>query len=348
MDRPVDRESIPLAAVEPATGLEARARNRAVLFAIAVLLALTVLAAVAWQNGLLFGHPAPLTLQLSGNIEAHESVLSFKSVQSRIIELPFDEGASVKRGTVIAQVDDSDYRQQVAIAEANVAVQQRQLDAAGRNRDAAGKVVLSDEADVNYKSLDFDRIDKLAQQGYMSADSRDLAAAALKESRAALERDTALRQAAERNVELAKANVKNAAEGLQLARITESYTTLTAPIDGVILVRQAELGEVVSPGTPIFTLADIDHVWLRAYVNEPDVGRIRLGESAVVTTDNYPGKHYRGRVSFIAEQAEFTPKSVETHTERVTLVYRVRIDVDNPTHELVPGMPADAELKLLR
>jgi HlyD family secretion protein len=92
----------------------------------------------------------------------------------------------------------------------------------------------------------------------------------------------------------------------------------------------------------------MDHVWLRAYVNEPDIGRIRFGEPAVVTTDNYPGKRYRGRLSFISEQAEFTPKSVETHAERVTLVYRIRIDVDNPTHELVPGMPADAELKLLR
>jgi HlyD family secretion protein len=201
---------------------------------------------------------------------------------------------------------------------------------------------------VDYKTVDFDRINGLAQQGYMSTDSRDLAAAALRESRAVRERDGALEQAADRNVALAKANVRNALEALKLARITESYTSLAAPIDGVILVRQAELGEVVGPGTPIFTLADIDHVWLRAYVNETDVGRIRLGEPAVLTTDNYPGKRYRGRVSFIAEQAEFTPKSVETHAERVTLVYRIRIDVDNPTHELVPGMPADAELRLLR
>jgi len=286
-------------------------------------------------------------LQLSGNIEAHESVLSFKAVQSRIVELPFDEGASVKRGTVIARVDDSDYRQQVAMAQAAVAVQQRQLDAAERNSLAAEKVVLSDRADVDYKTVDFDRVDRLARQGYMSADSRDLAAAALRESRAALERDDALREAAERNVALARANVRSAVEALKLARITESYTSLTAPIDGVILVRQAELGEVVGPGTPIFTLADIGHVWLRAYVNETDVGRVRLGEPATLRTDNYPGKRYRGRVAFIAEQAEFTPKSVETHAERVTLVYRIRIDVDNPTHELVPGMPADARLRLL-
>ena len=91
------------------------------------------------------------------------------------------------------------------------------------------------------------------------------------------------------------------------------------------------------------TLADIGHVWLRAYVNETDIGKIRLGETATVTTDSFPGKQYAGRISFISEQAEFTPKSVETHAERVTLVYRIRIDIDNPTHELVPGLPADAK-----
>ena len=108
----------------------------------------------------------------------------------------------------------------------------------------------------------------------------------------------------------------------------------------------AELGEVVSPGTSIVTLADINHVWLRAYVNEPDIGKIRLGQSVDVTTDSYPGKHYSGKLSFISEVAEFTPKSVETHAERVTLVYRIRIDLDNPTHELAPGLPADARLHL--
>jgi HlyD family secretion protein len=94
-------------------------------------------------------------------------------------------------------------------------------------------------------------------------------------------------------------------------------------------------------------MADIDHVWLRAYVNETDIGKVRFGGAAVVTTDTYPGKQYRGRISFISSSAEFTPKSVETHAERVTLVYRIRIDIYNPTHELVPGMPADAQIPLL-
>jgi len=110
--------------------------------------------------------------------------------------------------------------------------------------------------------------------------------------------------------------------------------------------RQAEIGEVMLPGAPVATIADLDHVWVRAYINETDIGKVRFGQAAIITTDSYPGKSYAGRISAIASQAEFTPKSVETHTERVTLVYRIKIDVFNPTHELVPGMPADATIDL--
>ena len=115
-----------------------------------------------------------------------------------------------------------------------------------------------------------------------------------------------------------------------MSQIVLGYTVLRAPFAGVIQVRQAELGEIMVPGTPVVTLADLDHVWLRAYINETDIGKVRYGQSATVTTDTYPGKNYTGRVSFISANAEFTPKSVETHAERVTLVYRIRIDIDNP------------------
>jgi HlyD family secretion protein len=227
-----------------------------------------------------------------------------------------------------------------------VAVQERQVEASEHNRTAAQKVIASDMADLEYKRLDNARIDKLAGTGFVSADAHDLAVAGLRQAEAALDRDRAVEEAAGKNVLLAKASLHNAEEQLKLSEVQAGYATLLAPIDGVIMVRQAELGEVVSPGTPVVTVADIDHVWLRVYVNEPDIGRVRLGQRAFVTTDTYPGKRYEGRVSFISEKAEFTPKSVETHAERVTLVYRVRIDVQNPRHELVPGMPADAEVEL--
>jgi len=115
---------------------------------------------------------------------------------------------------------------------------------------------------------------------------------------------------------------------------------------GVVTVRQAELGEVVAPGSPVVTLADLDHIWLRAYVAETDLGRIAWGQNVTITTDTYPGKQYHGRISFISSDAEFTPKTVQTTTERVTLVYRIKIDIDNPNHELKPGMPADAVIEL--
>ena len=286
------------------------------------------------------------TIFLSGNIEAHQSVLGFKTVQSRITELPFNEGQWVKAGTLLSRLDDSDYRQQVTIAQTTLEVQKRQLAMAEQNCTAARKLLESDAADLELATLEFTRADDLMKKGAGTIEARDQTRAALKKANAAIERDQALEQVAERQIALATANVENAEQAIKLARIILDYTILAAPFDGVITVRQAELGEIMVPGTPVMTLADLDHIWLRAYINETDIGKIRLDQPAKVTTDTYPGKSYKGRVSFISSSAEFTPKSVETHAERVTLVYRIKIDIDNPTHELVPGMPADALLEV--
>ncbi len=142
-----------------------------------------------------------------------------------------------------------------------------------------------------------------------------------------------------------QANVGAADQTLGMSQIKLGYTTLTAPFSGVVLVREAELGEVVSPGTPIVTLADLDHLWVRVYIAETDLGKIHWGDTVTVRTDTFPNKSYTGRISFIASDAEFTPKSVQTQAERVTLVYRVKVDVDNPNHELKPGMPADVYIE---
>lgn len=315
---------------------------------IVLLVVVLMLGAGAWAAySLLFKHGGPTdSLLVSGDIEAHESVLSFKTVQSRIVELPFDEGQWVKAGTLLARLEDHDYQQQVVVDEAALLVQQRQLAFALRNLEAAKRTVTSDQADVWEKTIDYQRAQELWQSNVAPTQTRDLAETALKQSRAALLRDQALRAAAEESIGVAQANIKNAQESLTLARIILGYTTLYAPFSGVILVRNAELGEDVQPGTPVFTLADLDHVWLRAYVNETDIGRVRFGQAALITTDSYPGQKYVGRISMISENAEFTPKSVETHAERVTLVYRIRIDIENQSHELKPGMPADATIEL--
>jgi HlyD family secretion protein len=286
------------------------------------------------------------TLVLSGNIEAHESIVAFKAVQSRIVELPFDEGQWVEAGTPLARLDDADYRQQVAIDDAAVRARRAELASAEQALEAARKTVLADLADRAQRGLDYRRVSALWRQGVVSRSDFDRAATALKQSEAILQRDRALAAARAREVEVARAGVRSAREQLRLARILLGYTVLRAPFAGVILVRQAELGEVMLPGTPVVTLADLDHVWLRAYVRETDLGRIRWGQAAVIRTDTYPDRRYPGRISFISSKAEFTPKSVETHAERVTLVYRIRIDVENQTHQLKPGMPADATIAL--
>ncbi len=320
-------------------------RRTLTLVAAAVSLAAAgaVLAAWLW----FWRRPTTNTLVASGNIEAHESVLSFKTVQSRIVELPFDEGQWVKVGTLLARLEDHDYRQQVAVDEAALLVQQQQFALAGRNLEAAKRTVASDQADLWQKTVDYRRDEELWENSVIPTETRDLAGTALKQSRAALLRDRALQAASEEGVSVAQANVKSANESLKLAKIILGYTRLYAPFSGVILVRSAELGEAMQPGTPVFTLADLDHVWLRAYINETDIGRIRFGQAALITADSYPGHKYLGRISMISENAEFTPKSVETHAERVTLVYRIRIDIENQSHELKPGMPADATIELI-
>jgi HlyD family secretion protein len=322
-------------------------------------LALAGLLVIAVSTGLLFWlwlparhfvfgpSQAPSRVVVSGNIEAHQSVLSFTNVQSTITDLPFDEGKFVAVGTILAKVDGRIYQQQLAIDEAGLNAAVQQVSVNRSNLAATQSTVASDLLDLTEKQRDMARDFAQLKSGAVSRQAYDLAATAAGQSAAVLARDKALIQVARNNVGLAEANLKTAQAKVDMDRVVLSYTTLRAPFSGVLAVRQAELGELAGPGVPIFTLDDLDHVWLRAYVNEQDLGKIRLGEVAQVTTDTYPGHVFHGRIGFIASQAEFTPKTVQTHAERVTLVYRIRIDIDNPTHALLPGMPADASIALL-
>jgi HlyD family secretion protein len=294
-------------------------------------------------------------ITLSGNIEAHESLISFK-VQGRIVDLSIEEGQEVKPGQLLARLDDADYQQKVRIDAANVHVRESNLAlalAGTREQEikAAEETMLEAQADLQQKKLDNDRSQRLFGRDAISAQDRDLAETALKRSQAAFQAaqqrySQALEGTRKEDIAIARANVQQARANLGLSRVNLDYAVLRSPAEGVITVRQAELGEVVVPGTPIVTLADLDHIWLRAYIAETDLGRVHWGQDATITTDTYPGKQYHGRISFISSTAEFTPKSVQTYKERVTLVYRVKIDIDNPNHELKPGMPADARITL--
>ena len=142
------------------------------------------------------------------------------------------------------------------------------------------------------------------------------------------------------------AEISRSGAGLSLIDSQLSDTVAASPVDGVVLVKSADVGEVLAPGTSVVTVGDIDHPWLRGYVNETDLGKVKLGSRARVTTDSYPGKVYNGRVTFISSEAEFTPKQIQTQQERVKLVYRIKIELENPNHELKSNMPADAEIVL--
>jgi HlyD family secretion protein len=143
-----------------------------------------------------------------------------------------------------------------------------------------------------------------------------------------------------------KAEVDRAKAQIGMTDSQLADTVVSSPIDGVVLVKAAETGEVLAAGSIVVTIGDLDHPWLRGYISERDYGRVKLGTKAKITGDSFPGKVYWGRVSFIASQAEFTPKQIQTQEERVKLVYRIKIDVENPQHELKSNMPVDAELVL--
>jgi len=173
--------------------------------------------------------------------------------------------------------------------------------------------------------------------------------ARLEQAKAALRVTDALRlelRRREQELDLRRAEVERARAQLALIESQLEDTVARSPVSGIVLAKAAEPGEVVAAGTTIVTIADVARPWLRGYVTERDLGRVRLGARAVLRTDSFPGKLYEGRVSFIASEAEFTPKQIQTPEERVKLVYRTKIEVDNPNQELKLNMPADAEILL--
>jgi HlyD family secretion protein len=320
-----------------------------------ILLAVAVAAGVHYYPRLTQKQAPVNQLTLSGNIEAHESLVGFK-VPGRIVELPVEEGQQVAQGALLARLDDADLKQRIRVDEAAVGVRESNLAltmAGTREQEtkAAQQTMIDAEADLAQKKLDNERAQKLFAKDEVTAQERDQAATAVKRAGAifkvAQQRyNEAVEGSRKEEIAIARGNLNQANASLGLSQVNLSYTILRAPSAGVVTVRQAELGEVVAPGSPVVTLSDLDHIWLRAYIAETDLGKIHWGQDAIITTDTYPGKQYHGRISFIASAAEFTPKSVQTFKERVTLVYRIKIDIDNPNHELKTGMPADARIDL--
>jgi HlyD family secretion protein len=148
--------------------------------------------------------------------------------------------------------------------------------------------------------------------------------------------ETTMRQA-----EIARAEAQTGALGVQM-----NDRTLISPINGVVLTKSAERGEVLAAGATVVTLGEVAKPWVRGYVGEKDLGRVKLGMPAWLSTDSFPGKKYEGKITFISSEAEFTPKQIQTYEERQKLVYRIKIEVPNPKNELKLNMPVDAEIRL--
>ena len=188
-------------------------------------------------------------------------------------------------------------------------------------RDNALGVLKAAEFQYELAKIDYERAENLLKAGSVTVQKRDQAKAKMDSLKAEVEKDKA---------------------SLELAQTRLGFTDLASPLNGYVLVKSSLAGEVVQPGTPVFTAVDLNNIWVTAYINETDLGKVKLNQRADIMTDSYPNKKYNGRVSFISDQTEFTPKNIQTTEERVKYVYRIKVMADNTSLELKPGMPADA------
>jgi HlyD family secretion protein len=290
-------------------------------------------------------------IKLSGTIEATTAELSFK-VPGRLLKRLVDEGMQVTVGQTVALLEDDELRQEKSARSADEKATRAalaDLEAGSRREEIAqGEAVLVRmKADADKLARDAERAENLFKREVIPRQELDAARAGRDASAAAVreaEQRLRLLKAGPRPdaVRQARARVDASSAGVALAETRLSQATLAAPMAGLVLAKHAEPGEMLAAGSPVVTVAKMDEVWVRGYIPETELGRVKVGQTARVTIDTWPGRVFEGRVSFISPEAEFTPKNVQTEKERVKLVYRIKITLANPKGELKPGMPADA------
>ncbi len=241
------------------------------------------------------------TLTLYGNVDIREVQPSFNS-SGHITAMYVQEGAVVKKGQLLATLDDTRYA--AALTQAKETME-------------AARVTYANN-EVNYR-----RLAKLAETNSASIQSRDDAKAAF---------------------DAARHTYEAAVAAVALAQRQFDDTRLYAPSDGIVEERILQPGDMASPSTPVFTIALPSPLWVRTYIPEREVGRVRLGLAATISTDSYPGHVYHGWVGYISPTAEFTPKTVETPELRTALVYQMRVYVCDAQGELRLGMPATVHI----
>jgi HlyD family secretion protein len=288
----------------------------------------------------------------SGHVEATEVLVSTK-VAGTIESLAVDEGHTVSAGQELARIDTTDTRLALdaARAERAQAEAELRLRLAGSRvedvREARAQLARA-EADLEGAQKDLDRMQGLLAAGSGTTKARDdartrrdVAQGSLDAARERLSRLEAGFRREEKDAARARLDAADA----RIAQLEQQLkdALILSPVRGVVTEKLAEKGELAARGTGIVVVTDMENAWLNAFVAEPELARLRLGQEAEVTTDD--GQLRKGRVSFVASRAEFTPKNVQTRDERVKLVYRIKVALENADALFKPGMPATARLQ---
>lgn len=317
-----------------------------------ILIALLITTGLALGIAFYFKKPSvpPGTVFVSGNIEAIEVDLSFR-ISGQINHLPIMEGDRVSKDQEIARLDTDTLETLKGSAQsemANARAVLDELEAGYREEEIKSARALAKAAESRLANArdEYERHLSLFKGGAISAsahDSKEMAyKVATEEFNNATQRLTEFeRGPREEQIRAARARLERAKWELQRIELDIKHSALQSPISGVILIKANELGEVILPGATVATVAEIDEVWLKGYVGEQDLGKIKLGQKAKITIDTYPDRFYEGVVTFISSRAEFTPKNVQTREERIKQVYRVKITIPNLSQDLKIGMPAE-------
>lgn len=321
------------------------------LMAIGILAASVLVAIVLWRN---VRRPAsPARLLLYGNIDLREVDLPFNETE-RIAEVLVQEGDRVHAGQLVARLDTARLAPQVAQAAALVAAQRQvvlRLHHGNRPEEVAEARadLASAQADADNARDHYDRLRPLAAQHVVSQQDLDNAKSALDMAQAKLamnEKALQLEEVGPRREDVAQAEAQLSADEAELALLRRHLVdaSLLAPTNAVVEARLMEPGEIASPEKPVLSLAITDPKWVRAYVSEPNLGRVRPGMAASITVDAFENREFPGWVGFVSPVAEFTPKDVQTEALRPSLVYEVRVFVRDSLDVLRLGMPATVTL----
>lgn len=297
-------------------------------------------------------------LMLYGNVDLRQVSLAFNGSE-RIARLDVQEGDHVKAGQVLGQLDTRTLALQAAQADAQIASQSQvlqRLKAGSRPEEVAQSQaqVAAAQADAELARQQLERLQGIRQTTAGRAVSQqdlDAAQARRKVAQAQLDNVRKAQQLVvagprKEDIAQAQAQLDVAKAALAVLRHQLQEARLVAPIDAVVRARLMEPGDMASPQRPVFTLAITDPKWVRAYVTEADLGRVRPGMAATLSTDSHPGEPLAGKVGYISSVAEFTPKTVQTEQLRSSLVYEIRVLADDPADRLRLGMPVTVRLAL--